>query len=737
MRKKSIFKSTLSIVLVIMMTLSMMSVATISSSAAGIGVDSFKDWRAWELYSRGFNAAGNIIESLGEATGCGEVAKVTSFINNTFFGGDEMDEQLAELQNTCNEILNTVTNMQDVLNSVNADVKEQKILDSFNAYKSAWQNQVMNVMGSDLGKNKFSDVFDAYCEYLSYSSGAKTLPENESIEQYENAYVSSLVSYYANMNNDYFADSKLFDSDAYYKYKMFTSSAVDMGISGVISSMLMNMEPDKNNLSSLGNMGSRFVDLAAQYAYYAYPFSEQQAEFVDMSVESQINVVTTMVAIYQDFLARRAEFYTNICDCYNKAVDFKENNVNADELNEEDKAIYDKITDFLKTCDTEEEKKELDSFVDNIEDNYSTIDKCNSKFSQYYDAKNTTNDYVGLMDKFQKTIEKFFNSDIYLADVKASTTFDEYVRAEDVGVSTLINKNFKESTKIEKSSGNYKTVKADFTTKAQSFHKSVSVKAENGRLVFTPFYVLNVGALASKNRNLGNFDVVEKLFKVNGTVDETHYMSGDYYNLVNGVFSDGLNDYVPVSNTSQLQNIINETYRGAYGLSPASYFSSMMQYSSGKQNYLLLNGSVEKKTALFSPTYYTIPVFNMNSTSGWNSQRISYKDFSGATYSLVLVPKSSEIKSKVDTKIIGDGEVTVSGASNVTVKFNEKVNVSIKAPENYMISSIKAQYHSDESNPDKVTKEAVICKDIESNEVAFDYTVPCSDVTIIVETVKI
>ena len=83
MKKKSIVKSIVSVILSATMAFSIVPFATISSSAAGLGSDSFADWRAWEFYSRAFGTAGSIMESLGEATGNESVAQFTSFINNT------------------------------------------------------------------------------------------------------------------------------------------------------------------------------------------------------------------------------------------------------------------------------------------------------------------------------------------------------------------------------------------------------------------------------------------------------------------------------------------------------------------------------------------------------------------------------------------------------------------------------------------------------------------------------
>ena len=54
-----------------------------------------------------------------------------------------------------------------------------------------------------------------------------------------------LFGHLQKLSYSYYDNTKILTQDEYYKYKMYTSSVVDMGMSGVISSMLMNMDPDR------------------------------------------------------------------------------------------------------------------------------------------------------------------------------------------------------------------------------------------------------------------------------------------------------------------------------------------------------------------------------------------------------------------------------------------------------------------------------------------------------------
>ena len=231
--KKKFSKRLIAIILTLCMCVSLVPISMISPSAA-INSASFGTWNTNQFYTRAFSTAGSILESLGEATGNATIAEITTFINNTFCGGSNTDEQLKELQNTCDEILSTVTDKEKLLNDMNSESKEGKIKESAEKYSEAWNKQVMDVMKSGNGKETLYNVYDAYLQYLSYASGIKTPKEGKTVEDYEQAYVSELESYYSNLSNDYYNNSMLLKQNEYYKYKMYTSNTVDTGISTIL-----------------------------------------------------------------------------------------------------------------------------------------------------------------------------------------------------------------------------------------------------------------------------------------------------------------------------------------------------------------------------------------------------------------------------------------------------------------------------------------------------------------------
>lgn len=688
--KNKLFKRSISIILTLCMAFSMVPLSMISSSAAGLGSDSFADWRAWEFYSRAFGTAGSIMESLGEATGNESVAQFTSFINNTFCGGSETDEQLAQLQETCEEILDTTKKVESITSEINKKMANETIQVSKKECDDAWNSQVMDyITKNDESPYDFYNVYIAYREYLYYASNEEALKEkNKSIEDYENKFLDEMVKYYIGKTNESNVNVTT----------LYTNEKMDVYITGMIESILNTMDPETTSVG----MGNRFIDEAAQYAYYAYPFSSEQAEFVDNAAEYQINTVTYLVMLYQDFCAHRAE--------------------------------------YIESQDMESEW---------------------SKYQKYYD---------GLMVEYTETMENFLHGDIYLSEVDAYTTLDKYVREDSATVYydkekqkfTLVNNNYKTSHRDRyvhcTTEYYYKsdiTSTPQFTTPSMSFCKNASVTVKNGELVFTPFYVLNGESIDDCYKYLKNFDLNDE--NVHGEIKltsyyDTHYLNADYYNLKDGKFSDGTNTYVPVSNTSQLKSLVNETYYTAQGedYSPYLYFSSLIGYNTSNPVYLLLKGSPTISRSENTTNYTKFPVFNMTSSRSynddWNSEmmdlynlqsdRKKSKNKTNSMYTVILVPESNEIKSKVDTKVIGEGEVTVSGLSNGTALSGDTVDVKITAPENHYISSVKVQYHNDPSDLSKVTEERVIGGEFEGNELSLTYPVPYSNVTIVVETNK-
>lgn len=692
--KKNLKLRLITIVLTLCMCISLVPVSMMTTYASGVGADSFSDWRAWGFYSRSVGAAGKMLEYLGEATDSENVKNVTSFINQKFGGQDNTSGQLTELQDTCNEILETTEKTNSIVEEINTKMNKITVTNLKKECDEAWKEQVTDYITKfDESTYNLSHAYTKYREYLAYASGYWEIPEGKTIEDYEDDYIQELFNYYdATTKNTVTLDD------------MYNNNDIDLAMIGTIKSMLDEMDPQ----SYESIMGSRFIDLAAQYAYYAFPTSSDQAKFIDYAVQYQINYVTYMVMMYQDYVAHRAEYMV------------KKPGVNADEW-----------------------------------------------WDTYYETY-----YEDLIEYYNDSISNFLNGEIYLVESDAYTTLEKYVRGDSTTAYydkesesfTLENENFKSTRNLKNNSN--KGTYAKTTQQYMSFNKDASVKVENGELVFTPYYVL----VGNDNCLLKNFDVNDENSHGPGLhLYDRHYLNCDYYNLTTGVFTDGVNNYVPVSDPEQLKDLVNETYYSVNNCkTPYSYFSSIIGYGSKKPVYLLLSGDTYMDDKTCGTEYTHFPVFNMQSelvyNDTWKSEDMSLynlqsdrKDSENKTnslYTLILVPQDDEIRSKVDTKIIGTGSVEVSdyttldktgrektydtyNESDGTAVSGKKVDVDITLPENYVISSVWVEYHNDISNPEKVTDTKVICEGTETNLCSFDYSVPYSNVTIVVETMEI
>ena len=682
MKMKFLTKIT-ALTLALTMALSIVPMTAISTSAE-INATSFDNWVTNQFYTRCLSYSGTILQTIGELSGNKAVAVFTSFINSAFCGGGGSNDQTVQLQNTCNEILDTTKKVQSITNDINSKIADRKITVSSHNCDTAWENQVMDyITKSDESPYDFYNVYVAYRDYLEYAANNAPEPDDDKLKYYENNFISELFCYYQGKTNTSFVSDE----------QIYTTDTIDVCLTGMISSILNTMNP---KTSSIG-VGNRFIDQAAMYAYYAYPFSSEQAEFIDQATERQINTVTYLMMIYQDFLAHRAEYFKS------------QGNTN----------------------------------------NYSDVwDYCIDKH------------YTPLLTKYTTSIENFLNGDIYLKDINAHTTLDNYVRGDCTSLTYDSNKkSFELKNTNHKTSHRNKYIKCTteyyyksditsyptFTKDSMEFYKNASVTVKDGKLVFTPFYVINSNCLDECNKFLKYFDLNDE--DVHGEIRltayyDTHYLNVDYYNLKGGKFTDGTNSYVPISNTDQLKNLINETYYTANKCTPYSYFAPFICHGRDNPMYLLLNGSPTISRPENTTHYTKFPVFNMSNEveycNNWSSEtmdlynlqsdRKASENKTNSMYTLILVPQNSVTKSEITTELYGEGEITVNGEASTVAVAGQKAEINISAPENYSITEVYATYNG---------VQKTIHSGISSNEMTIDFPVPYADVIITAVTANV
>lgn len=615
---------------------------------------------------------------LSQFTGNPTVKGVASFIDSTVISFDNQGPtQLDMLENTCNEILKQTSNTYSVVEDISRDMSKNTINTSKEKCDKAFEEQTLAYTTKhDEATYDFYNAYIAYIKYLKYACSNADIDESR-LESLETAYLEELRDYYASMSNDYYNGAK--NVDEYYNEKMYTTNAMDICFSGFIKTMLNNMDPDSSTISK----GRRFIDLAAQYAFYAFPFSGEQADFVDKAAEQQINSITTLLMMYQDFVAHRAEYLERL----------------------------------MIDSETDTEYNELWSQLS----------------SKYFDKTFVT---------FADTIENFINSDLYIADFDASVKLSEYIRNESVTVDkngyTLSNSKHQKETKYN--ANNYTSV-AKNTAKEMIFYKNASVKIENGRLIFKPFYVFNGDIKDANQMLLTSFDIVEDhVGNILGGLFKAHYLRADYFNHANGLFTDGLNNFSPATDPSQIKDLVNEHFYINNCSSAYDYFAEYLGYAKNNPLYMLLNQKTKFIGAGKEQNRYTeYSVFNMknknNISTSWNAETMSYEvlddnNIKNAMFCTILIPNGNEFKSKLTTEIIGNGEITTEGVTDGVAKSGSSSKVTVTAPEKHFIQYIKVQY---KVAGDK-TEEKVLYDGIDSNNFTFNYSVPYTESKIIVET---
>lgn len=649
---------------------STVATSCISSSAVitPAGIDGYL---TNQLYSRGMTALSEVLSLISNSIDNPEIKDQISFIKKWVLGSDS-DTSINDIKNICGDILSTVTDIKKTTENIESLENAAVITDTAKAYEEAWTNQVDSVINAGNGKESLQNVFDAYVDYMGYACGSKELTKGRTLEYYEELYKEALIDLCANNAKTNYPDPTA-DRNTYYSNIMFTTDVIDTIIKTKVISLINYLEYNAK--------GNRYIDKAALLAYYAMPFSTQQAEFVDAAVERQLNTITIVLMIYQDFLSRRAEHYTEL---------------NAESV-----------------------------------DGYKTMEECNQKFKTY------NNMYQKVLEMFSDEVLNFITSPVCLNNgyIYATTTFSAYLRedslmSDDDGIK-LVNTTLK-STHSVNVFQTYATFSKDL-----HFYKNAYVEIKDKKLQFYPFYILNGNVLSDENKLLRTFNYIEEEnFEMSDwVINDIYWPTCDYYNIKDGVYSDGVNNYRTISDLSQLKTMINETSYSAYRHTPYTYFSDYLEYCSKSSVYLVLRQGVGfVNTSEFSDRYHRLPLFRMDISHGysseWNTDYVNQPDFSSQMYAQILLADSENTYSKVETKVTGNGEVSISGLTDGKAVPGSCEKIKVSAPEGYAITGVSIEYHNDASNPSKITGEKIISSGTTDNELTVDMYIPYSNITV-------
>lgn len=735
-KKGKWFNKLISIVLALCLSISMVSVSLVSVSAEEENF--FKKtssmWGMNTIYTRGLTAAGAVLVAAADVSDCEEFQEAAGFINKWICGGSDTSKDLAEIKALCNEILSEVKKIETHLIDISGKISNQDISDAYSRLNDAWKTQVVDIEDK-YGLDEALKEYKTYLKYLSCNiTGTKVQIKNEErVPKQADIDAQKLEvekALFGVTNTDKLAKEQYLKSTIRPDNKMANLESRMYYCIDDLCSML-------NNTDSVGKTVTRYIDRAAQYAYLAFPYSNQQADFVDAAVLKQSTEISYLVLMYQDFVVQRADYFDEI-------VETSENDVEKEDLKKEYNQIYNNNSDNTATA--------LSELLEDV-----IADLANWLNSKIYIQNNSKSSYLYLStyldsqsaDKTQ-LVNSAFDNDL---------PYEFYHKKENIGEYITENINFTYGDYlfgdgIHEAFNKSKKNSTPFTAEAMTFNKNAVIVPKSNELAsVNTVYLLDAESTNKANMYLTQFDMKWDI----SCGSDLHLPTSDYYNLVRGEYSDGYNTYSCISSPDDLSALINNTTYSANGSEVYTYFYDYLNYSGSNPLYLLLDAKIDSEENHF--TYYSkLPLLNISNgvSANWSSDYMSLynlqSDRKGADnktnsmYALILTSDNSTEYSKVSSTVSGSGAASVSitgdayNSRTSLVASGSKVNLNIDLGENTKINSIKVHYHNDSSNKEKVTKTIdfvsdgnnLLCDD--KGLITLDYSVPYSNVTIEVVT---
>ena len=595
---------------------------------------STKVWGYNMLLNRGLGIAAmgiNVLAGMSDSEALHKTASIASFILTGSMGGgsgnkdnqvyyekimksiDEMCTTVVqEIDKTEQSIKEDLSAMSTVLGILNKTAK----LDNYN---DAWEKDVED----PLTQADLMNVIEAYKVYIravgDYTDGKA---DYDHLMAKKRAFadsfrVASGAVYDASSANG-------MTIDEFYDEKIYSSNAVDLKFKQAITSMLTRLEATD---------GTRYIDTAAQMAYTAYPFSTDQAEFVDNAARKQSEIITVSVLAYREFNAMRHEY-----------IEEKLKNASQSGMQQSE---YDALSSSLG---------QLESY------GFDLFDKLFYGSDEIQPSSGVINGFVNWLESKIIIVNGAEPSYIYL---------DNYLRRTPDGTVTLENTShissvdydfYRQRSKNGEMSpllyvsplGPNTFVKPEafynepvYTSRYMQFEKTaVVIPSDNGgQALVRPLLVLANDPDDENDRSIstlyGGIDYLG--------VPESHikYPLCDFYNLTNGTYTDGYNTYSVASNAEALSKVITDEAFVSSSIKLDEYFSSLNYYDA---DYLLTTD----KTVNSGDYNIDMPLMSTTS-SGMNTDNVLVTDISDKQFTIVLVPDNDDTYVPFECIVEGNG----------------------------------------------------------------------------------
>lgn len=725
--KGKLFKKVISIILVVCICLSTVVAVPTTTAQAG-----FASWLGETLLEFGMQKTCNILSELSERTQYPDFVQSFAYL---FVSYEDMHErQIIEL---CEEILEQLTVVEEKVteytHAISTQISQTIAADALHDYSDNWGANVSDV----LEDYRVKDAYNQYIRYLLTAmlcsvEETKLESQLDAVNEYLKAYNLPIINeseineagvaqakqkLYEEFVDIIGSESALYDEDAYMN-EVFTRCINKLADNLVLE----GTSYDKSEKS--------VVESAATYAFLALPYSHQQYELVRSVANKQVNVISIMHMMYNEYLSMMGEYWSNS---------------SADE-NWADQAIF--------------------SF---------TYESGKSDNKSYNDLKD---DYNELIADASDEMEALFRANIdvdataYDSSIGQFTTdFGKYMTPEDAVATTIASSDYKDSVSyydvLDGDLGDIDLTRIENGTDVTYpgyIGKNLKYKrVMAGNTARDVYYILDTTQFDNANANL--IGIIDHTTRLKLTADY-HFPSCDYVNLV-GNYTDGANTYFcPTKDTMQaeMKNLLNTPAFSLNEYSVERYLSNYLPAANSQCTYLLTaSRDVNNRKNNISTTYADFYVVDVSDKSDVNfnidvlekSGEVLQWDHEGYdhNYSVILANSSNEYLQNlkveapndynVDIKVVNNektgtnAKAVVGEGKTMAIPSGNSISIKFKPSFNECFVSLKLIRNND------LKTETVLIKDLSQLAMfeadadgyySFDCFMPYSNATIVVET---
>ena len=662
-----------------------------------------------QMVSRCMSACAFALSSVADASQSETFQDTAAQINKWVFGVSDSSAQFealsAQMTQMCDEIISEMKNVENNLTTKLANLSAMIAgfvnTTAYTDYTEAWDKDVESILEVD----NYNLVLDDFQRYLLHANGAVN---QEYITENGQTYIPTqataqeakedMLQNLRIMSGENWSSDTGKTMNEYYDYVLFETNNIDLKVQAVIKQLYGALTSSIN--------GSRFIDRAAQLAYNYFPYSSEQAEFVEAAAQKQAYELYTSILFYQEFLGMRAEYFQTLVS------NAKGDTATLEDLHSEGmKSLSSLSSDAGKAVNNWMDSK---LYITGTGDSYLYL-------SQYLreDISRTL-----VNTSFRETYDYDFYYDESSADRVAYAIATSY----DIGI--------------------LETQKSAYTSTAQVIQENVTF-AQRGIVVANPggqASIVPIFLLRDETEDQSNsaMTVLEK--KVEGMYP-AYVPTADYYNLSQGTYSDGFKTYSAITSADTLKSLFNNNYLALSGSTLAGYLASDL--TPAKTNLYLVTG-LDTAAGM---TYTKYSYFNMTSTDTWALTTVdnetdtdiqAHQDSSAFTF---LMAGSSTTYVKLDTALKGTGEATVSvsggdyDSATGQITAGTTAQVTVTLADHVGLKSVALNYHADASDPDSVTGTKLLldsaasqCLTEVDGAVTFSFQVPYCDFTLAVTT---